>query len=141
MSTDQRRQELAALIEGRTDDEIVKGVQAMGVESVFDPIFDGMREAFMPDKAGDRTAIIQYDVGLGDAVHTWQLKVKDGACTPSKGAPDKASVVIAVQLPDFLRLVSGKLNGVQAFFTGKIKLTGDIMLAQTMQAWFLKPGG
>jgi putative sterol carrier protein len=35
-----------------------------------------------------------------------------------------------------LRLVSGKLNGMQAFFAGKLKLTGDMMFAQTMQGWF-----
>jgi putative sterol carrier protein len=139
MSTEERRQELAKLIEGRTDDEIVKGVEQMGPEGVLTSIFEGMRDAFMPDKAAGRAAVIQYDVKLGDAVHTWQLRVKDGTCTPSKGAGEKASVVLAVALPDFLKLVSGKLNGVQAFFSGKLKVNGDVMLAQTMQGWFLKP--
>ena len=29
----------------------------------------------------------------------------------------------------------------QAFMTGKLKITGDVMLAQAMQSWFDRPGG
>jgi putative sterol carrier protein len=45
-------------------------------------------------------------------------------------------VTLALAFPDFLRLVSNKLDGMQAFFSGKLKLTGDMMFAQTMQGWF-----
>jgi putative sterol carrier protein len=31
---------------------------------------------------------------------------------------------------------AGQLDGMQAFMTGKLKLTGDMMFAQSMQAWF-----
>ena len=39
-------------------------------------------------------------------------------------------------LPDFLRFLTGQLDGMQAFMTGKLKLSGDMMFAQSMQAWF-----
>lgn len=39
-------------------------------------------------------------------------------------------------LPDFLRLVSGEAGGVDAFMAGKVKLKGDVMLAQRMLEWF-----
>jgi putative sterol carrier protein len=40
---------------------------------------------------------------------------------------------------DFLRLIAGKLNGMQAFMTGKLKVSGDLFFAQTFQGWFERP--
>ena len=64
------------------------------------------------------------------------LDVAGGACTVSKGAAKEATVALTLAAPDFLRLITGKLNGVNAFMSGKLKLKGDMMLAQTMQGWF-----
>jgi putative sterol carrier protein len=50
-------------------------------------------------------------------------------------------VTLGLSLPDFLRLILGQLDGMQAFMGGKLKLSGEIMLAQTMQSWFDRPGG
>ncbi len=131
-----RRKELAATLEGRSDDEIVQGVQAQGIDTVLDQIFAGMKDAFLPEKAGNQSAVIQYDVNAAGKVHTYQLKVANGKCELAKGAGGPARVTLALGLADLLRLVSGKLNGMQAFMTGKLKLTGDMMFAQVMQGWF-----
>ena len=61
-SIEARRAELAALIEGRSDEEITRGVEERGVESVLDGVFQGMADAFLPDKAAGQSAIVQYDV-------------------------------------------------------------------------------
>jgi putative sterol carrier protein len=45
-------------------------------------------------------------------------------------------VTLGMALPDFLRFITGKLDGMQAFMSGKLKLAGDMMFAQTMQTWF-----
>jgi putative sterol carrier protein len=133
---DKARQELAASLEGRSDDEIVKGCEAQGIETVLGQIFTGMGEAFLPDKAGAQSAIIQYDVTAAGKTYTYQLKCGDGKCEVVKGAGGPARVTLTLGLPDFLRLVSGKLNGMQAFMAGKLKLGGDMMFAQVMQGWF-----
>ena len=131
-----RRQELAATLEGRSDEEITQGVVAQGADTVLQQIFAGMAEAFLPDKAGSQSAVIQYDINVGGTVHSFQLKIAGGKCELVKGAAGPARVTLALQAPDFLRLVTGKLNGMQAFMTGKLKLTGDMMFAQVMQGWF-----
>ncbi|TMB01520.1 MAG: SCP2 sterol-binding domain-containing protein [Deltaproteobacteria bacterium] len=131
-----RRQELAATLEGRSDEEITQGVVAQGADTVLGQIFSGMSEAFLPEKAGSQSAVIQYDINVGGTVHTYQLKIAGGKCELVKGAAGPARVTLALQAPDFLRLVTGKLNGMQAFMTGKLKLTGDMMFAQVMQGWF-----
>ncbi|TMB47253.1 MAG: SCP2 sterol-binding domain-containing protein [Deltaproteobacteria bacterium] len=131
-----RRQELAATLEGRSDEEITQGVVAQGADTVLGQIFAGMVEAFLPQKAGSQSAVIQYDINVGGTVHSYQLKIAGGKCELVKGAAGPARVTLTLQAPDFLRLVTGTLNGMQAFMTGKLKLTGDMMFAQVMQGWF-----
>ncbi len=128
-----RRQELAATLEGRSDEEITQGVVAQGADTVLGQIFAGMVEAFLPQKAGSQSAVIQYDINVGGTVHSYQLKIAGGKCELVKGAAGPARVTLTLQAPDFLRLVTGTLNGMQAFMTGKLKLTGDMMFAQVMQ--------
>ena len=36
--------------------------------------------------------------------------------------------------------ITGRLNGMQAYFQGKLKVSGDVMLAQKQEGWFQKPG-
>jgi putative sterol carrier protein len=134
-----RQKELAASIEGRSDEEIEKGIEAQGTETVLDQIFAGMAEAFLPAKAAGQSAVIQYDVKAGGKAHSYQLKVADGTCQIAKGAGGPARVTLGLSLADFMRLVSGKLNGMQAFMSGKLKMQGDMMFAQTMQGWFQPP--
>jgi putative sterol carrier protein len=134
--SDKARQELAASIEGRSDEEIVKGCEAQGIDNVLGQVFAGMGQAFLPEKAGAQSAVIQYDVTAAGRTHTYQLKCAAGKCEVVKGGGEPARVTLTLSLPDFLRLVSGKLNGMQAFMAGKLKLGGDMMFAQVMQGWF-----
>ena len=135
-SIEARRAELAALIEGRSDEEITRGVEERGVESVLDGVFQGMADAFLPDKAAGQSAIVQYDVTVAGQPHTYQLKIGGGRCEIVKGRADTPRVTLTLALPDFLRVVAGKLPPVQAFMTGKLKLQGDMMIATAMQGWF-----
>lgn len=135
-ASDARRQELARTIEGRSDEEITKGVEATGIETTLEQVFNGMCEAFLAERAGPQSAVIQYDVTASGRTHSYQLKVADGTCQLVKGAAGPAKTTLTLNLADFLRLVTGKLNGMQAFMSGKLKLTGDMMFAQVMQGWF-----
>jgi len=134
-----RRDALGALIEGRSDEEITRGVEAQGTDSVLSQVFAGMAEAFLPDRAAGQSAVIQYDVTASGKTHTFQLKIAGGKCEVVKGAPGPARVTLDLGCPDFLRLVTGKLNGMQLFMAGKLKLQGDMMFAQVMQGWFQPP--
>ena len=135
----QAGRELAAAIEGRSDEEITKGVEAQGIDTVLCRVFEGMADAFLPEKATGQSAVIQYDISASGKVHTFQLKVAGGRCEAVQGAGGPARVTLGLSLPDFLRLITGKLNGMQAFMSGKLKLQGDMMFPQVMQGWFQPP--
>ena len=130
------REELAAMIEGKSDDEINAGVGDLGTEKVLNQIFDYMAGRFQPDRAGNQSAVIGWDITSPEGTHSYQFNVADGACTVVQGNPEPTRVTLSMALPDFLRFLTGQLDGMQAFMTGKLKLTGDMMFAQSMQAWF-----
>ncbi|HZQ77879.1 MAG TPA: SCP2 sterol-binding domain-containing protein [Acidimicrobiia bacterium] len=131
------REELAAMIEGKSDDEINAGVAERGTDEVLGQIFNHMaKESFRPERAGNQSAVVGWDITAPDGTHSYELKVADGTCTVLPGGTEPARVTLGMALPDFLRFVTGKLDGMQAFMTGKLKLSGDMMFAQSMQAWF-----
>lgn len=132
------REELAALIQGKSDEEITAGVAERGTDKVLGQIFEFMATQFQPDRAAGQSAVIGWDITAPDATHSYQLKVADGTCSVNQGTPEPARVTLGMALPDFLRFVTGQLDGMQAFMTGKLKLSGDMMFAQSMQAWFAR---
>ncbi len=130
------REELAAMIQGKSDEEINAGVADLGTEKVLGQVFENMANQFQPDKAAGQSAVIGWDITSPEGTHSYQLKVADGACTAVQGNAEPARVTLGMALPDFLRFLTGQLDGMQAFMTGKLKLSGDMMFAQSMQAWF-----
>jgi putative sterol carrier protein len=64
------------------------------------------------------------------------LKVDNGTCSIEKGAPDEPRVTLAINLPNFVRLVTGELDGMKAFTSGQLKITGDIMFSRNLALWF-----
>ena len=127
---------LGQLLEGRSDDEINQFVEAAGVDTVLSQVFEAMKERFAPEKAAGQSAVVQWDINAPDGTHTYQFKVADGTAGWKQGADDTARVTLTFSLADFLRFVAGQLDGMQAFMSGKLRLSGDMMFAQTMQAWF-----
>ena len=130
------REELAQMIEGKSDEEISAGVAERGTDKLLGQIFEFMATQFQPDRAAGQSAVIGWDITAPDGTHSYQLKVADGTCATQQGTPEEARVTLGMALPDFLRFVTGQLDGMQAFMTGKLKLSGDMMFAQSMQAWF-----
>lgn len=58
----------------------------------------------------------------------------DGASTPNTVTNDDgpADAVISISKEDFLAMASGELDGMMAFMQGKLRVQGDMMLAQRL---------
>jgi putative sterol carrier protein len=135
-TADDPRAALVELVEGRSDEEITTSIEELGIDALLDQVFEGMQQAFQPDKAAGQSAVVQWDVNAPDGTHSRTVTIADGTCTVAAGAAESPRVTLTLALPDFARFVAGQLDGMQAFMSGKLKLAGDIMFAQTMQAWF-----
>jgi putative sterol carrier protein len=134
--TPMTQEQLGELVDGRTDDEINETIAAVGTDAVLEQIFSAMQERFQPDKAAGQSAVIGWEITAPDGVRAYQVKVDNGTCTVQKDGTDAARVTLGLSLADFMRFIGGKLDGMQAFMGGKLKLQGDMMFAQTLQTWF-----
>ena len=77
--------------------------------------------------AGTPNAVIQFETT--EPVH---CIVKDGAVTSVEGVAPEADVTVRVKDDDLVRMFDGKLNPMTAFMTGRLKVRGDIGLAQRL---------
>ena len=53
-----------------------------------------------------------------------------------KGRAETARVTFAMNLSNLARMMALELTGMQAYTTGKMKVTGDIIFAQNVTKWF-----
>jgi len=127
--------ELAELTQG-SDEEIAQKVHDAGTEEVLDAVFAGMQERFQPDKATGVDAQLQWVVADGDDEHPYSLTIKDGTCESARGRVDSPRVTLATDAVSFAKLMAGKAAGPQLYMMGKLKIQGDLMLAQRMTSFF-----
>uniref|UniRef100_A0A672Z3Y9 Peroxisomal multifunctional enzyme type 2 n=1 Tax=Sphaeramia orbicularis TaxID=375764 RepID=A0A672Z3Y9_9TELE len=70
----------------------------------------------------------------GQNVAQWTIDLKNGCGALHKGPySGKADVTFTVSDDDFMEVVQGKLNPQKAFFSGKLKIRGNIMLSQKLE--------
>jgi putative sterol carrier protein len=53
---------------------------------------------------------------------------------------EAARLTLTAEAPDYLAVVTGKLDAMSAFAQGKIKLKGDLSLAMRLMGFFKIPG-
>jgi putative sterol carrier protein len=132
---------LKSAVEARSNDELVGDIQQQegGTDGVLEKVFAGMAGSFNPEKAAGQQAVVQYEISAPDGAHQYAMRIADGRCEIDKGRAESPRVTIRMGLADFLGLITGKLNGMQLFMTGKLKVQGDLFFAQTYQSWFDRP--
>uniref|UniRef100_A0A3B4B1D4 Hydroxysteroid (17-beta) dehydrogenase 4 n=1 Tax=Periophthalmus magnuspinnatus TaxID=409849 RepID=A0A3B4B1D4_9GOBI len=70
----------------------------------------------------------------GQNAAQWTIDLKSGSGSVHKGPfSGKTDVTITVSDEDFMEVVQGKLNPQKAFFSGKLKIRGNIMLSQKLE--------
>lgn len=136
--TDLSPEAFKELFTAKTDEEILAMTKG-NEETLLDGVFEGMKAAFDPAAAAGQSAVIQYAIDCPAGEMNYQLNVADGACELVKGPAESPRVTLALGLPDFLRMMIGELNGMQAFTSGKLKISGDLMFSQALATWFKDP--
>jgi predicted lipid carrier protein YhbT len=133
-------EQFTQLVKGATDEQIEQTVREAGTKEVLDRVFQGMEDAFDPDKARDVDAEIQWVVTDQGEEHPYVAKISDGTCRIESGRSESPRVGLTADLVSFLRLIAGQAQGPQLFFSGKLKVTGDLMFGQRVSGFFRQPG-
>ncbi len=131
--------QLAGVVKEMSDEELAQQIKNLGTDEVLKGIFDGMQQAFLPDKAAGTEATLQYDINTDDGQKQWRVEIAKGACTTSEGPATDPRLTLELGLIDFIRLIFGQTQGQQLFMSGKLKLKGDMMFAMQMQTFFDRP--
>jgi putative sterol carrier protein len=64
------------------------------------------------------------------------LVVKDGAMSIEQGEHPAPSVSLSMSTETLKSVMSGETSGMSAFMTGRLKATGDVMLAAKLNSLF-----
>ena len=68
------------------------------------------------------------------------LVLREGRATVRRQADRDQDLALAMDRVTLLELAVGAANGPQLFMTGRVKITGDLMLAQRLTTLFAVPG-
>jgi putative sterol carrier protein len=88
-----------------------------------------------PQAAQGVDCVIQFDL-TGDGGGQYHCRVKDGAATVSQGPHPSPNMTFTMAAQDWVDLTSGKLDGMSAFMSGKLRVSGDMGLAMKFQTLF-----
>jgi hypothetical protein len=100
-------------------------------------IFAGMRRQFDAGRAGDLDAVVRWDV-TDDRPR--DLLIRDGRCRVVRRAERDPELTFVLDRLGLLELAAGVTNGPQMYFSGRLRVNGDLMLAQRLTALFAVPG-
>jgi putative sterol carrier protein len=87
--------------------------------------FTGMPERFIPEKAGGVEASVSYNI-TGKGGGKWTVHIKDQTMTLEEGVLKEPTVYVVARDRDYHDIMTGKLDGVTAVMTGKMKIEGDV---------------
>jgi putative sterol carrier protein len=91
-----------------------------------------MPRIFKPENAGNTNVTIQYDITDGEPLYQ---KIENGALYVYEGRAEKPDVTISMTDNNFVKLFKGELNPMTAFMMGKLKVKGDVTLAQRLSSF------
>jgi putative sterol carrier protein len=126
---------LAGAIDQRSDEDLNRSLGGRSAQVVM-RVAESMKSHFNPARGPKRRVVIQYHVTTPDGVLPFHVILAGGACDVQTGVAGRPTITLKMTLPNYLRLASGKLGGLTAIMTGRVDVSGDLLLARKVQGWF-----
>lgn len=98
-------------------------------------VFAELKKRLSADIVKKVGVIYRFDISpdAGGAARSFVLDLKNGGGSIAEKA-EGGECIISMKDSDFVALMTGKLNAQSAFMKGKLKIKGNMMLAQKLQA-------
>ncbi|HUO32424.1 MAG TPA: LLM class flavin-dependent oxidoreductase [Bryobacteraceae bacterium] len=109
----------ARMVSGRDDRQLDRLMRFRFVQGL---IFKGMRKAFHPERAGDFTAEVQYELNGA----RWLVRIANGRIDTAPGKSANPVLTFRMSLPTFARIAAGEINPVTAMLERRLEVEGDI---------------
>ena len=104
-------------------------------EITIEELMNRMPKAFLPDKAGDVEAVIQYHL-TGEEAGDWVVRIGDGKCEVEQGTTEDATMTLRADSQDYKDIILGNLDPMTAVMQQKVKLTGNLNMALGLTKYF-----
>jgi putative sterol carrier protein len=98
-------------------------------------VFAQMQHSFRPDRARGQHLRYQFKFRDPQGGKYW-IEINDGAYTMGTGSIQHPDVTFICTGADWVRLSTGKLGGIQAFFTGRLRVIGNQFNAHKLDEIF-----
>ena len=89
--------------------------------------------AFNADEADDLEATFQFMI---DGDDDFYITIEDEACEASMGEHDDPDITMMMDVDTLKEIVTGELDGMQAFMGGRLRAEGDVMLGTRLSQLF-----
>ncbi|MDF9434362.1 MULTISPECIES: SCP2 sterol-binding domain-containing protein [Chromohalobacter] len=96
-------------------------------------VIEKLQSRFDPAAARGMDEVFQFHITDAD---DYYLNVKDGTLDIQPGEHDDPSVSLTTDTETLKGVMNGEINGMQAFMSGKLKATGNVMLATKLTSLF-----
>lgn len=90
-----------------------------------------MPSCFKPEAASDLSMTVQYMIS-----RPVYLTISHGRCEAHDGLAGEPDVTLKVKDEHLVKMMSGRMRGITAFITGRLKVEGNYVLAQKLQQVF-----
>jgi putative sterol carrier protein len=97
--------------------------------------FETLPSRFHAAAAEGVTAVYQFELS-GDEGGQYQLHIADQTCRVSPGVHPAPNVTLRMAGEDCMAILDGRLTGVSAYLSGRLKMEGDLGLAMRLTAFF-----
>jgi hypothetical protein len=101
---------------------------------VIERCFQALRVRVPATRWVGHEALIRWDIGHDAIVSTCQMLLGDDGPHTSDGVPDHPRAMVGITLTDLVALADGKINLMDAFLSGRVRLSGDLGSIKLLQA-------
>jgi putative sterol carrier protein len=86
----------------------------------------------------DRETALRWDITTDSGTRSYEMVIDSSGCRVSTVPTALPRVMVGISLTDFVAMVEGRLVLMSAFLAGRVRLSGDLGLAQQIETGFEK---
>ena len=98
-------------------------------------LFETMPDRFNSAVAAGVTKTLQWNI-TGEETGVWAFQIVDGVGQLVQGGVEKPDTTFITSAKTWVAIAEGKQDPMKAFMTGKLKVSGDMMLAMKVPQFF-----
>lgn len=100
-----------------------------------DAFFEALPTRYNPSAAAGLTRTIQWNITDADP-GVWAFEIVDGEGRLVCGGVEEPDTLFTTDAETWIAIAEGRQDAMRAFLTGRLKITGDMMLATRSAEFF-----